>query len=175
MKPIKLFSSYKFIRAGYYVGLCSVIVTAFVIVSCTAQPKASRNGLQIVDATTQEVRGGVKGNAPGTRYRIRIIAPANNSQFQVVGIWKDSLYMNAQAFCQNDLNRPEQFSKGDTLFIQANISWVDGKPHQGGNPINKIKRPMIHNGEGLIHYQLKGQTRFETIERFTELEPELRP
>jgi hypothetical protein len=150
------------------------ILSFLLFASCITSKVDSSPEVKILSAISQKYRGGVKGSSSGIKYKILIIAPANQNEFKSNGFWIENEYAVAQAFRDKlGVNRLK-FNKGDTLVVSANFTFTPkGYIFQDTSVIKT--RPKGFNHKLLVEYEIKGKKKYAGINQINELEEQLRP
>lgn len=129
---------------------------------------------KIIEVTSQKYSGGVKGTPSGIKYKIYIVSPGNQTDFQSLGFWVDEKYASAKAYKKRSGGSRFVYEKGDTLEIAANfIKSAQGYVFQD-DQINKAK-PANMPQKIVLEYTCKNQNKYTGFEQIKVLEEELRP
>jgi len=150
------------------------LIGILIFTNCVTSKKVSPTEVKVLSVNSQKYRGGVKGSPSGVKYKLILIAPANQNEFKSIGFWIEDKFAPAQAYLNKlGVNR-SQFIKGDTLVVSANfIQTANGYMFQDTS-VNLIK-PVGYNEKVLLAYTLQNKKMYVGVNKIDELQEELRP
>ncbi len=151
-------------------ALCSLGI----FTNCVTSKNKQLPEAKIIEVTSQKYRGGQKGTPSGIKYKLYVIAPANQDDFKTVGCWINDKYAPAKAYRNKIGLNKALYNQGDTLTVSANyVLTPQGYAFQDSS-LSKIK-PAGFSGKVLLHYTISGKSKYVEFNAIKELEEELRP
>ena len=152
-----------------------LLFSLLTIGSCVAQKKTKGPKPTLISATSQNYSGGMKGSSRGVKYRIQLVAPANQDEFKVQGFWVENAYAIASAHRDKLGVNKALYEKGDTITVSANFTIDKDKIYQEGAAVN-LSKPAGYNSKGLVQFTNKSKkVNYFEINQFEKLPEELRP
>jgi hypothetical protein len=151
-------------------GLCSIgIFTNCITSKNNLIPEA-----KVIEVSSQKYRGGQKGTPSGIKYKLYVIAPANQDVFKTIGFWINDKYAPAKAYRNTIGSNKTLYSQGDTLIVSANyVLTKQGYIFQDSS-LSMVK-PNGFSGKVLLLYTISDKKKYVEFNEIEELEEELRP
>jgi hypothetical protein len=124
---------------------------------------------KVVNATKQMYVAGIKYGGKGTNYRITCIANKSSDILKIEKLWVGKDYFEVKAIKFAGITPQENFSAGDTIFIEASrfISGKEGESQESATPAPAA--PIKYKGEGLIGFRCGTKMKYRSVAKFTEL------
>ena len=141
--------------------------TLLVLTNCVTSKNTQLAEAKIIGVYSQKYKGGLKGTPSGIKYKLLVIAPANQDEFNTEGFWIDNNFAPAKAYNNKIGVNKVKFIKGDTLIIQANYI-LQNNQYTNQDSVIKIK-PSNYNAKVLLLYNLKNQQRFAFFNEIKEI------
>jgi|JI10StandDraft_1071094.scaffolds.fasta_scaffold15239_3 hypothetical protein len=168
-----MFSNNYFVLNTFYrftIGFLSLVV----FTNCVTSKNGQKAEIKIISVQSQKYSGGQKGTPSGIKYKLLVIAPANQSEFNTSGFWINDKFLPAKAYHDKIGVNKTLFNMGDTITITANmVLTTNGNPNSEAN-ISR-SRPNGYNNKVLLVYQMNEKEKFVGFDQITELQQELRP
>lgn len=154
----------------FIIGFLSLVV----FTNCVTSKNGQKTEIKIISVQSQKYSGGQKGTPSGIKYKLLVIAPANQSEFKTSGFWINDKFFPAKAYHNKIGVNKTLFNMGDTITITANIVLTsNGDPNSEANLSRS--RPNGYNNKVLLAYQINEKEKFIGFDQITELQQELRP
>lgn len=154
-------------------ALCS-FVFIFILQSLFCQE------LTLLDANKRKWVAGQKKSGYGFDYKFRLQLDKNLKQFELKGVWIDSLFYEGSVY-KNYIEVPPKtnLKKKEEILIKVTVRYIpNDKEEYIPNNIKPFeKMPLIKNKnyEALIFYTYKGQKRYHIVSSIETLKPMFMP
>lgn len=130
----------------------------------------SKQGLQLIHATSQSWVAGIRGGGAGINYEFKFKALASSKDLKFEGLWIKDDFVSFKVCKPFPAMPADGFARKDTLLLHATrFHQVDGFVP----PVTEVRKPPFpYKGEALITFTLKGKSKFIEIPQITKLRKE---
>ncbi len=145
-----------------------------IFANCVSSKNIQPVEAKIIDVYSQKYKGGIKGTPSGIKYKLFVIAPANQDEFKTIGFWVDNKFAPAKAFRNKIGVNKSQFGKGDTVLVQANYMLTSNGYLCSDSSIN-VAIPAGYDAKVVLLYQVNDKQKYISHNEIKSLAEELRP